>query len=98
MCVLDEIRAKRDEIYAIAKKHKAEKLWVFGSCARKEERPDSDVDFLVALGDGATLFTVSRLKHSLADCLSRDVDIVSRRCIDDNSEFSRQARKDMVAV
>jgi predicted nucleotidyltransferase len=34
--MLDEIRAKRDEIYAIAKAHKAEKLWVFGSCARKE--------------------------------------------------------------
>ena len=37
MCMLDEIRAKRDEIYAIARKHKAEKLWVFGSCARKEK-------------------------------------------------------------
>ena len=36
MCMLDEIRAKRDEIYAIARRHKAEKLWVFGSCARKE--------------------------------------------------------------
>ena len=24
-----------DEIYAIARAHKAEKLWVFGSCARK---------------------------------------------------------------
>ena len=36
MCMLDEIRAKRDEIYAIARKHKAEGLWVFGSCARKE--------------------------------------------------------------
>ena len=34
MCMLDEIRAKRDEIYAIARRHKAEKLWVFGSCAR----------------------------------------------------------------
>ncbi len=27
MCMLDEIRAKRDEIDAIAKVHKAEKLW-----------------------------------------------------------------------
>jgi hypothetical protein len=35
MCMLDEIHAKRDEIYAIAKRHKAEKLWVFGSCAPK---------------------------------------------------------------
>ena len=47
MCMLDEIRTKRDEIYAIARRHKAEKLWVFGSYARREERPDSDVDFLV---------------------------------------------------
>ena len=30
MCMLDEIRAKRDEIYAIVRAHKAEKLWVFG--------------------------------------------------------------------
>ena len=36
MCMMDEIRAKRDEIYAIARKHKAEKHWGFGSCARKE--------------------------------------------------------------
>ena len=37
MCMLDEIHAKRDEIYAIARRHKAEKLlWVFDSCARKE--------------------------------------------------------------
>ena len=37
MCMLDEIRAKREEIYAIAREHKAEKLWVLGSCVRKEE-------------------------------------------------------------
>ena len=36
MCMLDEILAKLDEIYAISREHKAEKLWVFGSCARKE--------------------------------------------------------------
>ena len=36
MCMLDEIRAKRDEIYAIARRHKAEGLWRFGLCVRKE--------------------------------------------------------------
>ena len=44
MCVMDEIRAKRDEIYAIARRHKAERLWVFGSCASREERPDCDIE------------------------------------------------------
>ena len=36
MCMLDDICAKRNEIYAVARRHKAEKLWVFGSCARRE--------------------------------------------------------------
>lgn len=36
MCMLDEIRAKREEVYAVARVHKVEKLWVFGLCARKD--------------------------------------------------------------
>ena len=35
MYMLDEIRAKRDEIYAIVKRHKAEKLWGFDSYAAR---------------------------------------------------------------
>ncbi|MBO7088912.1 MAG: nucleotidyltransferase domain-containing protein, partial [Lentisphaeria bacterium] len=49
MCQLDRLHSLRREIYEIARKHKAEKVYVFGSCARKEETPDSDVDFLVDL-------------------------------------------------
>ena len=36
MCMMDEIHAKRDAIHAVANKHKADKLWVFGSYARRE--------------------------------------------------------------
>ena len=45
--MLDKVRERRSEIYALAQRHNAEWLWVFGSCARREERPDSDIDFLV---------------------------------------------------
>ena len=79
MCMLDEIRAKRDEIYAIARRHKAEKLWVFGSCARKEERPDSDVDLLVKFGDDASLLDIVHIRDDARDLLSRNVDVVSDR-------------------
>ena len=41
MCQLDRLRQKRDEILGIARKHNAEKGYVFGSCARKEETPGS---------------------------------------------------------
>ena len=69
--MLDEIRAKRDEIYAIARRHKAEKLWVFGSCARREERPDSDVDFLVKFGADSGGLASVRMRRELSGLLDR---------------------------
>ena len=39
MCQLDRLRRLRGGIYEIARKHKAGKVYVFGSCARKEETP-----------------------------------------------------------
>ena len=79
MCMMDEIRAKRDEIYAIARRHKAEKLWVFGSCARKEEGPDSDVDILVRFGDDASFGAQVRLGDDFYSFLGRKVDVISDR-------------------
>ena len=79
MCMLDEIRAKRDEIYAIAKRHKAEKLWVFGSCARREERPDSDVDILVRFGSDFGFGSQVGLGDDLNSYFGRKVDVVSER-------------------
>ena len=100
MCMLDEIRAKRDEIYAIAKKHKAEKLWVFGSCARREERPDSDVDFLVEYAPRYNLFDAIDLKTDMERTLGREVDVVSKSCLDGERSpwFVHEVKKDMVSV
>ena len=77
--MLDTIQAKRDDLYAVAKKHKAENLWVFGSCARKEETSDSDVDLLVQFSSGASLFDQGGLSHSIWQILGRGVDIVDLR-------------------
>ena len=96
MCKLDEIRAKRDEIYAIARRHKAEKLWVFGSCARKEERPDSDVDFLVRFGDDASFGAQVRLGDDFNAYLSRKVDIVSDRGL--SPYIGKIIKKEAVAI
>ena len=77
MCMLDEIRARREEIYAIARRHNAEKLWVFGSCARKEERSDSDVDFLVKFGGTTRFGAPASLSADFQALLGRPVDVVS---------------------
>ena len=98
MCMLDKIYARRNEIHAIARKHKAERLWVFGSVARKEERPDSDVDFLVEFEKNATLFDHSRPYNSLNAIFSQGVDVVDRGGIREGSPFARMIEKDLVAV
>jgi len=98
MCMLDTIHAKRDEIHAIARKHKAERLWVFGSVARKEETPESDIDFLVEFNNDATLLDHGRLYNSLKAIFNRGVDVVDRGAIRAGSIFSKTVARDMVAV
>ena len=96
--MMDEIRAKRDEIYVIARKHKAEKLWVFGSCARKEERPDSDVDLLVRYDPRTTIFDYVRMRDEVSRFLGCNVDIVDEGALDREKYFGREVRQEMVAV
>lgn len=98
MCMLDIIHAKRDEIYAIARKHKAEKLWVFGSVARKEERPDSDVDFLVQFPSDMSYFGLCDFTDDLRNVIGRDVDLVSHKALSTSPCFAYNAKKDMVPV
>ena len=96
--MLDTIEAKRDEIYAAAKKHKAEMLWVFGSCARKEETPESDVDLLVKFSPGASLLDQGGLSHSIGQILGRGVDIVDSTVLTREPFFSYAVKKDLVAI
>ena len=94
--MLDEIRAKRDEIYAIARRHKAEKLWVFGSVARREERPDSDVDFLVKFGNDASLLDIVHIRDDVRSLLLREVDVVSDRGL--SPYIGRYIRQEAVPI
>ena len=98
MCMMDEIVAKRDEIYAIAKKHKAEKLWVFGSCARGEERPNSDVDLLVKFGPRTTIFDYVRMQDDVSKLLGCGVDVVDCEALERERYFAREVQRDMVAI
>lgn len=68
------LRAKRQEILSLAARHRARSLKVFGSFARGDA--DSDVDFLVELGPGATLIDLGSLQMDLQDLLGRKVDVV----------------------
>ena len=73
---LDALRERRAELIEIASRHGASNLRVFGSVARGEARPDSDVDFLVDLERKRTLFDLSELILDLEEALGRKVDVV----------------------
>ncbi|OBQ18870.1 nucleotidyltransferase family protein [Anabaena sp. AL93] len=65
----------REEILKIATKYGADNLRVFGSVARGEATPDSDIDFLVELKPQSSLFDYIGLMQDLAALLGRKVDI-----------------------
>jgi predicted nucleotidyltransferase len=73
---LAALRARRAEILRIADAHGARDVRVFGSVARGDAGPDSDIDFVVRLDAERTLFDLSGLILDLEDALGRDVDVI----------------------
>lgn len=69
------IRAERRRIRRICARHGASDVRVFGSVARGEARPDSDVDLLVTMAPERTLFDLAAINAELAELLGRPVDV-----------------------
>lgn len=79
---IDELlKAKRREILAIAARHGARNLRVFGSVARGEAGPESDIDILVEMDPDKSLMDHVALMQDLEDLLQRKVDVVSERAL-----------------
>lgn len=75
--LLHQLQAQKDVIAGLGRQYGARRIRVFGSVARGEERPDSDVDFLVEFDPGYDLFAQRLpLARGLAELLSRPVDLV----------------------
>lgn len=75
--LLDELHSRKAAIEALAKQFGARDIRVFGSVARREELPDSDVDFLVEFPRGYDLFKQRLpLTEHLSELLQRKVELV----------------------
>ena len=83
MSIRVALSAKREQVLAVAAKHGARDVRVFGSVARGEESPESDVDLLVRFDPGVTLLGHSRLVRELEEVLGTRVDVVSARALRD---------------
>jgi hypothetical protein len=68
---------KRPEIFRIARKYGATNLRVFGSVARGAEAGESDIDLLVDLEPGRSLFDLGGLLFELEELLGVGVDVVT---------------------
>jgi predicted nucleotidyltransferase len=76
MVTMETLKAKREDILRLARQWGAHDVRVFGSVARGDAGPQSDVDFLVRFEDGRSLLDHGGLLMDLRDLLGCEVDVV----------------------
>lgn len=74
---LGELRQRRDQICAVAGRHGARNVRVVGSVARGEQTAGSDIDLLVDLEPGRSLFDLAALHDDLEELLGHQVDVLT---------------------
>jgi hypothetical protein len=92
----EDLLRGRDEIIAVAKRHGASDIRLFGSVARGDATAASDVDFIVRFELDRSLFDHGALIDDLEDLLGVKVDVVSEGGMRDR--FRDEAVKDMVPL
>lgn len=89
-----------DEIKAIAapiaKEYGVKSLYLFGSYARGEASPDSDLDFRIEKGDIRSLFKLAELHIALENSFSKKLDIVTAQMLDE--KFLASIRSEEVLI
>jgi predicted nucleotidyltransferase len=72
----ERVRRHRQQIERIAATHGITNVRLFGSVARGQIRPDSDIDFLVDVAPGVGILELGRCQAELETLLGAPVDIV----------------------
>jgi len=91
-----ELRKQRRALLALARRHGARNLRIFGSAARGDGGPESDVDLLVDLETGRTLLDLIALRREASELLGRRVDVATREMLRDS--VLRNADRDAVPL
>ncbi|MUN08148.1 hypothetical protein GLX25_13590 [Agromyces luteolus] len=80
--MLDVLHRRKPLIERLARANRIRSVQVFGSVARGDETPESDVDLLVDPDPDASLFDLAQFELDLESLLDRPVVVVSRRALD----------------
>ena len=81
MDIMRLLKENRDEIHTIASRHGAFNISVFGSAVRGEAGPDSDIDFLIDVGETTSSWFPAGLVLDLEKILGRRVEVVTTRAL-----------------
>src|SRR5260370_19984937 len=92
---MEGLRRRRAEILGVARKRRAHRIAVFGSVARGEAHPDSDLDLLVDFEPGASLLDHIGLFQDLEDLLGVGVDVVARSALKTRDDHIRAEAVDL---
>jgi uncharacterized protein len=92
---MDELRRRRAEILDVARKRKAHRIAVFGSVARGEARPGSDLDLLVDFQLGASLLDHVGLVQDLEELLGIGVEVVTWNALKPGDDHIRAEAVDL---
>ena len=77
MTTIDLLRHRREDVLKLAQGHGVQSVRVFGSVARGEDSPGSDIDLLVTVGPRTSSWFPAGLVVDLEKLLGRRVDIVT---------------------
>jgi predicted nucleotidyltransferase len=88
------------EIKQIAKKYGISRVYVFGSTVRGEATDQSDVDFLVEMQEGASLFGVGGFSYETEKLLGVRVDVVPSSALPlvSNQDFVENIKKEAISL
>jgi uncharacterized protein len=75
------LHEKRDDIKRIAARHGAYNIRVFGSVARGEAGPESDIDILIDVGSTTSSWFPAGLILDLEDLLGRRVEVITEKAL-----------------
>lgn len=94
MTIEELLHDRRDEIHRIAAQHGVTRLRVFGSVARGEARPESDLDLLIEVGPETSSWFPAGLIMDLEQLLGCRVDVVTEQGLNPalRDEVLRDAR------
>ena len=81
MAVAELVTSKSRDILRITARHGADNVRVFGSAARGECRPDSDIDVLIDLAPDRSLLDIVAIKQDLEDLLGLEVHVVTMESV-----------------